>query len=170
MERSNSDNKQLTTDTTALFVYGTLRRGLENPFARRLRREAAFLTSATLPGAYLVDAGGYPGLLRTDNPAHVVSGDLFRLPANPLPLLRALDPTRAARTIHRCGANTCANKPPCNDTMGEPRPHGSTFLRLFVRSCEASGKIAKKRHDFKRRTLRKATGIERAVEGLRSDA
>ena len=41
---------------------------------------------------------------------------------------------------------------------------------LFVRSCEAGGKVAKKRHDFERRTLRKAAGVERAVEGLRSDA
>ncbi len=91
MERSQSQNRPATHNPTALFVYGTLRRGFDNPFARRLRREAEFLSPATLPGAFLVDLGAYPGMLRGNNSARAVAGDLFRLPANPAPLLAALD-------------------------------------------------------------------------------
>ena len=91
MEKSKPNNARPANDNPALFVYGTLRLGFDNPFARRLRTEASFLTSATLPGAYLVDAGGYPGLLRHDDPAQVVTGDLFQLPPSPAPLLKALD-------------------------------------------------------------------------------
>ncbi len=78
-------------EVATLFVYGTLRRGFENPFARHLRREAGFLSAATLRGAFLVDVGAYPGLLLCDDPARTVTGDLFRLPGNPTPVLAALD-------------------------------------------------------------------------------
>ena len=92
MERPQPHNcSPATRNPTALFVYGTLRRGFDNPFARRLRREAEFLSTATLPGAFLVDIGAYPGMLRGNDTAHAVIGDLFRLPDNPSPLLAALD-------------------------------------------------------------------------------
>ncbi len=87
----DTNNQANAARAPALFVYGTLRRGFGNPFARRLRREASHLTTGTLSGFHLVDVGHYPGLVRCEDPAHCVTGDLFRLPDHPEPLLAELD-------------------------------------------------------------------------------
>jgi gamma-glutamylcyclotransferase (GGCT)/AIG2-like uncharacterized protein YtfP len=72
-----------------LFVYGTLMRGYVHPMARLLSANADFLGEATCRGRlYLVKH--YPGLVLSDDPAEIVHGELYRLPA-PEDLLREFD-------------------------------------------------------------------------------
>jgi gamma-glutamylcyclotransferase (GGCT)/AIG2-like uncharacterized protein YtfP len=61
-----------------LFVYGTLMRGFDHPMARLLSANADFLGAATCRGRlYLVKH--YPGLVLSDDPTHIVHGELYRL-------------------------------------------------------------------------------------------
>jgi gamma-glutamylcyclotransferase (GGCT)/AIG2-like uncharacterized protein YtfP len=61
-----------------LFVYGTLMRGFDHPMARLLAGNADFLGGARCQGRlYLVKH--YPGLVLSDDPEDIVSGELFRL-------------------------------------------------------------------------------------------
>jgi gamma-glutamylcyclotransferase (GGCT)/AIG2-like uncharacterized protein YtfP len=77
----------MTTDH--LFVYGTLMRGFDHPMARLLSANADFLGEATCRGRlYLVKH--YPGLVLSDDPADIVSGELYRL-REPDALLREFD-------------------------------------------------------------------------------
>ncbi|MEN3350933.1 MAG: hypothetical protein V7632_4568 [Bradyrhizobium sp.] len=63
-----------------LFVYGTLMRGFDHPMAKLLSANADFLGEARCRGRlYLVKH--YPGLVRSDDPADIVHGELFRLRA-----------------------------------------------------------------------------------------
>ena len=72
-----------------LFVYGTLMRGFDHPMAQLLSRSADFIGEAQCSGRlYLVKH--YPGLVLSDDPADVVSGELYRLRA-PDELLREFD-------------------------------------------------------------------------------
>jgi gamma-glutamylcyclotransferase (GGCT)/AIG2-like uncharacterized protein YtfP len=72
-----------------LFVYGTLMRGFAHPMAQLLSRGAEFLGEARCHGRlYLVKH--YPGLVRSDDPAETVSGELYRL-RRPDELLREFD-------------------------------------------------------------------------------
>jgi gamma-glutamylcyclotransferase (GGCT)/AIG2-like uncharacterized protein YtfP len=61
-----------------LFVYGTLRRGFENRYARLLERSAAYLGTARVQGR-LYDLGRYPGIQLQAGLDEWVTGDLFRL-------------------------------------------------------------------------------------------
>ena len=61
-----------------LFVYGTLMRGFDHPMAQLLSRSAEFLGEAECRGRlYLVKH--YPGLLLSDDPNHIVFGEVYRL-------------------------------------------------------------------------------------------
>src|SRR3954469_21748427 len=61
-----------------LFVYGTLMRGVDHPMAKLLSRSADFLGDARCRGRlYLVKH--YPGLVLSDDPSHIVFGELYRL-------------------------------------------------------------------------------------------
>ena len=72
-----------------LFVYGTLMRGFDHPMAQLLSRSADFIGEARCRGRlHLVKH--YPGLVRSDDPADVVFGELYRLRA-PAELLREFD-------------------------------------------------------------------------------
>lgn len=72
-----------------LFVYGTLMRGFDHPMALLLSRSAGFIGEARCTGRlYLIKH--YPGLLRSDDPAEHVFGELYRL-RQPEPLLREFD-------------------------------------------------------------------------------
>ena len=78
-----------------LFVYGTLMRGFDHPMARLLCANADFLGEARCRGRlYLVKH--YPGLVLSDDPADIVSGELYRLRA-PDELLAEFD------TYEACG-------------------------------------------------------------------
>jgi gamma-glutamylcyclotransferase (GGCT)/AIG2-like uncharacterized protein YtfP len=71
-----------------LFVYGTLRRGMPNKFARFLSRNSAFLGSAHVHGR-LYQRPGYPGL-KLAPAGRRVTGEVFRL-RRPEAILRVLD-------------------------------------------------------------------------------
>jgi gamma-glutamylcyclotransferase (GGCT)/AIG2-like uncharacterized protein YtfP len=72
-----------------LFVYGTLMRGFDHPMARLLAANADFLGEAHCRGRlYLIRH--YPGLVRSDDPADIVHGELFAL-RDPDALLREFD-------------------------------------------------------------------------------
>lgn len=72
-----------------LFVYGTLMRRFHNTAARRLRRDAVFVCTATVSGK-LFNLGAYPGLLLTHETGRFVHGEVYRL-TGPGQLLRFLD-------------------------------------------------------------------------------
>jgi gamma-glutamylcyclotransferase (GGCT)/AIG2-like uncharacterized protein YtfP len=61
-----------------LFVYGTLRRGYSNRYARLLDRSAQYLGTARIQGR-LYDLGRYPGVHLQAAADEWVTGDLFRL-------------------------------------------------------------------------------------------
>ena len=64
--------------TSNLFVYGTLRRGFDNPMAKLLARSAEFCGAARSQGRlYLVTY--YPGLVLSDDASDIVSGEIYRL-------------------------------------------------------------------------------------------
>jgi gamma-glutamylcyclotransferase (GGCT)/AIG2-like uncharacterized protein YtfP len=72
-----------------LFVYGTLMRGFDHPMAKLLSRSADFIGEARCRGRlYLVKH--YPGLLRSDDAADCVFGEVYRLRARD-ELLREFD-------------------------------------------------------------------------------
>ena len=59
-----------------LFVYGTLRSGFDNPYARMLRNEADLVGSAVVRGS-IFSIAAYPGYRR--EPEGIVHGELWRL-------------------------------------------------------------------------------------------
>jgi gamma-glutamylcyclotransferase (GGCT)/AIG2-like uncharacterized protein YtfP len=59
-------------------VYGTLRRGFENRYARLLDRSATYLGTARVQGR-LYGLGRYPGIQLHPGLDEWVTGDLFRL-------------------------------------------------------------------------------------------
>ena len=72
-----------------LFVYGTLMRGFDHPMAQLLSRSAGFMGEARCRGRlHLIKH--YPGLVRSDDPADIVFGELYRLRA-PAECLREFD-------------------------------------------------------------------------------
>jgi gamma-glutamylcyclotransferase (GGCT)/AIG2-like uncharacterized protein YtfP len=72
-----------------LFVYGTLRRGSRNKFARLLQSQAEFAGNARIPGR-LLDLGRFPGAIATDQTGETVFGEIYRL-EDPEKLLATLD-------------------------------------------------------------------------------
>jgi len=72
-----------------LFVYGTLRRGSNNEFARMLADRAQFVGSDRVAGG-LYDFGLYPGARRADPTGGTILGEIFHLP-EPSAILAALD-------------------------------------------------------------------------------
>ena len=61
-----------------LFVYGTLRRGCDNRFAKLLSERGRFISAAKVAGR-LYDFGRYPGAVRSDQPIHWLQGEVHRL-------------------------------------------------------------------------------------------
>ncbi len=71
-----------------LFVYGTLMKGEKN---HHMMRKAEYVGDASLPHAYLVHLGGFPGLMfqhATDTTSKRVKGEVYKVT---LELLHALD-------------------------------------------------------------------------------
>jgi len=81
-----------------LFVYGTLRRGSANRFARLLAAHSRFLGTARIPGR-LYNLGRYPGAVASGAPREWVAGEVFRMdhPGKLLPLLDAYEGARFER-------------------------------------------------------------------------
>jgi len=72
-----------------LFVYGTLRRGCDNPYARDLAAHADHLGAASIPGR-LYRFDWHPGAYAAEGPDERVIGEAYRL-HDPAPMLAALD-------------------------------------------------------------------------------
>ena len=72
-----------------LFVYGTLRRGSDNDYARLLAERGQCIGEARVPGR-LYDFGRYPGARRTEQPDESIRGEIFYL-KEPGAILVALD-------------------------------------------------------------------------------
>ena len=70
-----------------LFVYGTLRRGSENQFARLLAEQGRYIGVARVPGR-LYDLGSYPAAVASDQPDQWIHGEVFSADSA---LLTALD-------------------------------------------------------------------------------
>ena len=60
-----------------LFVYGTLRRGSQNKFAKLLAARAQFVAAARVQGL-LYDFGSYPGAVPSNQPVNWVIGEIHR--------------------------------------------------------------------------------------------
>ena len=76
-------------EPTHLFVYGTLRRGSKNKFARLLHSQAQFAGNARMPGRlYLL--GSYPGAVSSHADGEWVLGELYLI-HDPRWTLPALD-------------------------------------------------------------------------------
>ena len=71
-----------------LFVYGTLRRGYDNPYASLLASTSEWVGQGKVQGK-LYRIAHYPGLVASDHPGDWVVGDIFRV--NSLQTLDALD-------------------------------------------------------------------------------
>lgn len=72
-----------------LFVYGTLRRGSKNKFARLLHAHAQFVGNASIPGR-LYRLGHYPGAVSSNTSGEWVRGELYLI-HDPRWTLPALD-------------------------------------------------------------------------------
>ena len=80
-----------------LFVYGTLRRGFPNQFARLLAEQETWLGRARMPGRlYRFDR--YPGMTLSSAPEEWVTGEVFCL-QDPARTLTILD------DYEQCGPN-----------------------------------------------------------------
>lgn len=91
-----------------LFVYGTLKSGFRNRFARRLRREARLLGRAYMPGR-LYRIRWYPGMRLPRGPEDLVTGELYKLhqPSKTLEVLDAYEgPHHYRRELHRATLET----------------------------------------------------------------
>ncbi len=77
------------TDTPYLFVYGTLKRGFDNPFSGQLSNTSEYIGEGCFPGKlYLVS--WYPGALYVAEAASFVHGEIYRM-SHAERLLRLLD-------------------------------------------------------------------------------
>jgi gamma-glutamylcyclotransferase (GGCT)/AIG2-like uncharacterized protein YtfP len=84
-----------------LFVYGTLKSGFQNPYAKRLQREARLLGRARMPGR-LYRVRWYPGMRPPRGSEDTVIGELYKL-HQPSKTLEVLDEYEEeyTRELHR---------------------------------------------------------------------
>lgn len=74
---------------TRVFVYGTLKRGGSNH--RFLAGQHYLGEARTAPGYTLYSLGDYPGMVRSADPAHTVTGEIWSVDAACLTQLDALE-------------------------------------------------------------------------------
>lgn len=114
-----------------LFVYGTLRRGSNNKFARLLAEKAQFVGTARVPGR-LYDFGRYPGAKRAEDPGESIVGEIFRLD-DPGAILPALDeyegPEFERALVSITDARECWIYWYIGDDAGRRIPSGDWFHR-----------------------------------------
>lgn len=73
-----------------VFVYGTLKAGEAN---HRVMTSAdgEFITTAKLPGYYMVNTPWYPFAAKSDNDDDYIEGELYKVPADKLHILDTLE-------------------------------------------------------------------------------
>ena len=76
-------------DLIHLFVYGTLMKGCDNPYAANLREGATYVSEGKINGL-LYHLEHYPGAVLSDSVDCWVNGEIYQL-RNNQPLLRVLD-------------------------------------------------------------------------------
>ena len=93
-----------STDTSLLFVYGSLRQSMDNPMSKLLRRYSSSAGKAYIHGK-LYDAGSFPAAVKSHRQGEKVYGELFRL-SNPNSVFERLDeyegyePQNKARSLY----------------------------------------------------------------------
>ena len=83
-----------------LFVYGTLKRGSDNKYARLLEANSEFLGTGRMRGR-VYNLGRYPGAVVSEQPGDWVPGELFCLvtPAKTFKTLDAYEGAEFSRTM-----------------------------------------------------------------------
>lgn len=72
-----------------IFVYGTLKRGHENPVAQHFHSHAAWIGEGKFSGV-IKDLGEYPGAIFDPSAMSFVHGEIFKM-NDPFSLLKVLD-------------------------------------------------------------------------------
>jgi len=93
-----------------LFVYGTLRRGLENQFSSLLAANAEFVDEARMPGR-MYDFGWHPVAVPSGEPDEWVHGEVFRLNDAGSSILETLDRYEGPEFGRVSALVTCAAGP-----------------------------------------------------------
>lgn len=73
-----------------VFVYGTLKQGEAN-HGVMTSADGEFLTTAKLPGYYMVNTPWYPFAAKSDNDDDYIEGELYKVPAEKLHILDRLE-------------------------------------------------------------------------------
>lgn len=76
--------------TPYLFVYGTLKRGFDNPFAKILEENARFVGNGSFPGK-LFKISWYPAAIYEKDSPKRVQGEVYELVRQPEFVLKELD-------------------------------------------------------------------------------
>jgi gamma-glutamylcyclotransferase (GGCT)/AIG2-like uncharacterized protein YtfP len=84
---------------TRLFVYGTLRRAFQNPYAKLLSENATFLGAARIPGR-LYRVRHFPGVRLSLESDEWVVGELYEL-RDPASMLATLDEYEGSNRVDR---------------------------------------------------------------------
>jgi gamma-glutamylcyclotransferase (GGCT)/AIG2-like uncharacterized protein YtfP len=118
-----------------LFVYGTLRRGFDNPFARLLAQSSHYVGPGYVQGV-LYSMGEYPALVLANDGAHQVRGDVYEL-NDAESTLRILDEYEGPQYPRVTVAVSIPGAPQpldawvyicTHDTSGRPRIESGDFL------------------------------------------
>ena len=73
-----------------IFVYGTLKQGEAN-HGVMTSADGKFITTAKLPGYYMVNTPWYPFAAKSDNDDDYIEGELYKVPADKLHILDTLE-------------------------------------------------------------------------------
>lgn len=73
-----------------VFVYGTLKQGEAN-HGVMTSADGEFITTAKLPGYYMVNTPWYPFAAKSDNDDDYIEGELYKVPADKLHILDTLE-------------------------------------------------------------------------------
>jgi gamma-glutamylaminecyclotransferase len=77
------------SDSTLVFVYGTLKRGQNRHAA--LAKQQFVCAAHTAPCYRMHDCGGYPGLLEVEQDGVSIAGEIYRVDAKCLALLDEIE-------------------------------------------------------------------------------
>lgn len=88
-EKETSHEESTNTNMMKLFVYGTLRNGLENNFL--LDKKAQFIKVMHISGLKLYDLGPFPAAVESGNKKDTVTGELYNVPESSIEAIDQLE-------------------------------------------------------------------------------